>query len=103
MRLFRMKSIRIAKGPFIAPAIAVALSLCAVLASGIASTPAAAQNSPERQGMSADQACSNDAYRLCERFIPDRTTTGACLRRNKRALSPECRVFFSGKKPLRRR
>ena len=73
-----------------------------LLALGLA-TPAAAQNSPERQGMSADQACSNDAYRLCERFIPDRTTTGACLRRNKRALSPECRVFFSGRKALRRR
>lgn len=66
-------------------------------------TPAAAQNSPERQGMSADQACQNDAYRLCEKFIPDRTTTGACLRRNKRALSPECSVFFSGRKTLRRR
>jgi hypothetical protein len=96
-----MKSLRIAHVPFL-PAIAVALWLGAVLASGLAVTPAGAQNYPERQGMSAEQACSNDAYRLCERFIPDRGKVGACLRRNKRALSSECRVFFGGRK-LRRR
>ena len=92
-----MKSVRMAYLPFL-PAIVVA---CAVLACGIPSTPAAAQNYPERQGMSAEQACSNDAYRLCQQFIPDRARTGACLRRNKRALSPDCRVFFGGRK-LRR-
>lgn len=80
---------------------AAALGL-GLLAGSIATTPAAAQNYPERQGMSSEQACQNDAYRFCERFIPDRATTGACLRRNKRLLSPECRVFFGGRK-LRRR
>jgi hypothetical protein len=65
-------------------------------------TPAAAQNYPERHGANAEQACQNDAYRFCERYIPDRKTTGACLRRNKRLLSPECAAFFGGRK-LRRR
>lgn len=64
--------------------------------------PAVAQNSSDRPGMSAEQACQNDAYRLCERYIPDRQTTGACLRRNKRQLSPDCAAFFGGRK-LRRR
>jgi hypothetical protein len=61
----------------------------------VATAPTAAQS------MTGDQACSNDAYRLCERFIPDRGKTGSCLQRNKRLLSPECRVLFSGHK-LRR-
>jgi hypothetical protein len=78
-----------------------AVALLVVL--GLAGTqPSAAQNYPERQGPSAEQACSNDAYRLCEKFIPDRAKTGACLRRNKRALSAECATFFGGRK-LRRR
>lgn len=96
-----MTSVRIARIPFLA-AVAVALALGAALACGIGSTPAAAQgNYPDRQGMSAEQACANDAYRLCEAFIPDRGKVGACLRRNKRALSPDCATFFGGRK-LRR-
>jgi hypothetical protein len=62
----------------------------------VATTPAVAQ------GINAEQACSNDAYRLCERFIPDRDKTGACLRKNKRLLSPDCRIIFSGGKSRRR-
>ena len=93
-----MKSFRIAAIRFL-PALAIG----AALACGLAASPAAAQNYPDRPGMTAEQACQGDAFRLCERFVPDRNTTGACLRRNKRALSPECRVFFSGRKALRRR
>lgn len=84
--------------PMTATALALGLVAC-----GVFSAPAAAQNYPERSGPNAEQACQNDAYRFCERFIPDRGKTGACLRRNKRQLSPECASFFGSRKKLRRR
>jgi hypothetical protein len=74
----------------------------ALLTADLGSAPAAAQGYSDRPQMTAEQACQNDAYRFCERFIPDRNTTGACLRRNKRLLSPDCRAFFTTRK-LRRR
>jgi hypothetical protein len=79
---------------------------CAIgsLAAGIAllglaamATPAAAQSNE------GEMACQNDAYRLCDRFIPDRGKVAACLRKNKLRLSPDCRRMFSGRKSLRRR
>ena len=48
------------------------------------------------QGMTPEQACTNDAFRLCNDAIPDRATVGACLRRNARSLSPDCRGFVVG-------
>jgi hypothetical protein len=87
---FRLASVKLASA---LPAAALAFGV--MLASGTA-TPAAAQNT------SAEQACQPDAFRLCEAFVPDRGKVGACLRRNKRQLSAECRVFFSSRK-LRRR
>ena len=80
---------------------AAALGLT-LMSSGLGAAPAAAQGYSDRPQMTAEQACQNDAYRLCERFIPDRNTTGACLRRNKRLLSADCRAFFTTRK-LRRR
>jgi hypothetical protein len=60
--------------------------------------PAAAQSNE------GEMACQNDAYRLCEKFIPDRGKVAACLRKNRLRLSPDCRRLFSrGKKSLRRR
>lgn len=43
-----------------------------------------------------EQACRDDAFRLCNDFIPDRDKVGACLRRNARALSHDCRIVISG-------
>jgi hypothetical protein len=40
------------------------------------------------------QACSNDAFRLCSADIPDVDRITACMIRNKSQLSPECRVYF---------
>ena len=55
-----------------------------------ASVPATAQIDPV-------QACQGDAFRLCNDFIPDRAKVGACLRRNGRSLSKDCRtVVFGG-------
>ena len=53
-------------------------------------TPAAAQEK------TPEQACSSDAFRLCNEFIPDRTKVGACLRRRARELSVDCRTFVVG-------
>jgi hypothetical protein len=44
---------------------------------------------PEQQ-----QACSNDAFRLCSADIPDVDRITACMIRNKAQLSPGCRVYF---------
>jgi hypothetical protein len=44
---------------------------------------------PEEQ-----QACSDDAFRLCSAEIPDVDRVTVCMVRNKSQLSPGCRVYF---------
>jgi hypothetical protein len=44
---------------------------------------------PEQQ-----QACTPDAFRLCNAEIPDVDRVTACMVRNKSQLSPGCRAFF---------
>jgi hypothetical protein len=52
--------------------------------------PAASQAyTPEQQ-----QACSDDAFRLCSAEIPDVDRVTVCMVRNKAQLSPGCRVYF---------
>jgi hypothetical protein len=56
----------------------------------VASAPAAgAAYTPEQQ-----QACQNDAFRLCEHAIPDEPRVRACMIAKVRQLSPGCRRFF---------
>jgi hypothetical protein len=55
------------------------------------------------QNMTPEQACTGDAQRLCGEFIPDRTKVGACLRRNVRSLSTDCRAFFVHPRAVRGR
>ncbi len=59
----------------------------------LAVMPAGAQ---ERRQIDPEQACKGDAFRLCGNFIPDRNAVGSCLRRNARALSPDCRTVVVG-------
>ncbi|HEX5232548.1 MAG TPA: hypothetical protein VFW56_09955 [Bradyrhizobium sp.] len=40
------------------------------------------------------QACSDDAFRLCGPEIPDVDRVTACMVSKKEQLSPGCRVFF---------
>ncbi|MFZ0733111.1 MAG: hypothetical protein WAM79_12355 [Candidatus Sulfotelmatobacter sp.] len=40
------------------------------------------------------QACSDDAFRLCSAEIPDVERITACMVRQQSELSPGCRVFF---------
>ena len=63
-------------------------------------TPASAQQGT----INPEQACRDDAFRLCNNFIPDRDKVGACLRRNARGLSRDCRtVVFGGGRGTRHR
>jgi hypothetical protein len=41
-----------------------------------------------------EQACTNDAFRLCNSEIPDVDRVTACMVRNKSQLSPPCRAQF---------
>jgi len=40
-------------------------------------------------------ACTPDAFRLCQAAIPDATRVAQCLAENKSQLSPACKIVFS--------
>jgi hypothetical protein len=40
-------------------------------------------------------ACTPDAFRLCQNAIPDAGRVASCLAQNKRNLSPACKIVFS--------
>jgi len=40
-------------------------------------------------------ACTPDAFRLCQAAIPDAARVAHCLAANKARLSPACKVVFS--------
>ena len=48
-----------------------------------------------------EQACSNDAFRLCSADIPDVDRVTACMVRKKEQLTPGCRVYFRSPEPER--
>jgi hypothetical protein len=52
------------------------------------STGALAQSNEEQQ------ACMNDAFRVCSATIPDRNKTIACMVQNKAQLSAACQVVM---------
>ncbi len=66
------------------------LLLTAALSVSIWSTASQAYT-PEQQ-----QACTNDAFRLCGSDVPDVDRITACMIRNKSQLSPECRAPTKG-------
>lgn len=49
----------------------------------------AAAYTPEQQ-----EACSDDAMRLCGKFVPDVDQITACMIRSKAQLSQRCAVYF---------
>ena len=65
--------------------------LCAIALSAaiIAPLPALAYTQQD-----AD-ACTPDAFRLCQNAIPDVTRVGQCLAQNKSQLRPACKIVFS--------
>ncbi|HZM06831.1 MAG TPA: hypothetical protein VFC11_00035 [Methylocella sp.] len=62
------------------------------------SVPAAALGQTRAQ---EEQACQDDAFRLCPDEIPDEGRVANCMARQKAKLSPVCRAMFS--QPSRRR
>jgi hypothetical protein len=71
----------------------IALILATVLSIATWSTAGHAYT-PEQQ-----QACTNDAFRLCGPDIPDVDRVTACMIRNKSQLSPECRASTQMRRP----
>jgi hypothetical protein len=61
-----------------------------------ASVGAIAQDGKTNRGSKEDQeACTPDVFRLCSFYIPDESKIVACLKQNKKRLSPACRkVMF---------
>ena len=68
-----------------------------VAAAGLLLGLAFAGSAFAQQGtINPEQACKDDAFRLCNEFIPDREKTGACMRRKARSLSKDCRTVVLG-------
>jgi hypothetical protein len=65
------------------------ITMAAALALATLSTAAVAQSSEEQQ------ACMNDAFRVCSATIPDRARTTACMIQNKSQLSPACQQVMA--------
>jgi len=66
----------------------IRLTLALALTAGLLSTAAIAQSSEDQQ------ACMNDAFRVCSATIPDRARTTACMVQNKSQLSPACQMVM---------
>ncbi len=49
-----------------------------------------------QSAINPEQACKDDAFKFCNNDIPDRDKVGACLRRNVRSLSHDCRIVMGG-------
>ncbi len=71
------------------------LGIAVVLAVLFIQTPSRAQDGTPAQR----NACKPDVFRLCKNYIPDRTAITACLERNVKNLSPDCREVFSDHHP----
>ncbi|HWF95166.1 MAG TPA: cysteine rich repeat-containing protein [Xanthobacteraceae bacterium] len=46
------------------------------------------------------QACTNDAFQLCQNFIPDRNRVFTCLVENKNQLSAPCHTVMAPYLPV---
>ena len=64
------------------------ITLAVALTVATFSTGATAQNAEEQQ------ACMNDAFRVCSATIPDRARTTACMIQNKSQLSAGCQMVM---------
>ena len=64
------------------------ITLAVALTVATFSTGAFAQSNEEQQ------ACMNDAFRVCSATIPDRNRTIACMVQNKPQLSAACQVVM---------
>jgi hypothetical protein len=65
----------------------------AAIALGLVAASMAAPVGPAA-AQTAREACTSDAFRLCNDAIPDVAKTKACLARNRASLSPACKTAF---------
>ena len=65
------------------------ITLAVALALATMSTAAIAQSQEDQQ------ACMNDAFRVCSATIPDRARTTACMIQNKSQLSSACQTVMA--------
>jgi hypothetical protein len=72
----------------------IRLTLVLALSAGMLSTAAIAQTAEEQQ------ACMNDAFRVCSATIPDRARTTACMVQHKSQLSTACQVVMDKYAPM---
>ena len=67
----------------------IRLTLALALTAGMLSTAAFAQSSEDQQ------ACMDDAFRVCGAFIPDRGRVTMCMVENKSKLSSACQMVMN--------
>src|SRR5215210_1559658 len=67
----------------------IRFALALAFTAGMFSTVAIAQSSEDQQ------ACMNDAFRVCSATIPDRARTTACMIQNKSQLSQACQAVMA--------
>ena len=77
------------------PAIATAGLLLGLALTCLAPDTAAAQPA----AINPEQACRDDAFRLCNDYVPDIPQIVACLKRERQNLSPACAVVFAVPEP----
>jgi hypothetical protein len=63
------------------------LSACAFLLICAISTDAAARGTARQRS-----ACTDDAYKFCERYVPDAAAVETCLKSNFAGLSRACKA-----------
>jgi hypothetical protein len=79
-------------------------ALCLTAGLSWCAGPSLAQNmDPDRVPSSVDaqqrEACTPDVMRLCNDYVPDIPLIVACLKRERRNLSPACAVVFAVPEP----
>ena len=74
--------------------IKIALAAGLLLPAGLAPTLVLANISTDTVRQRAEQACYDDATKLCNDAIPDEAKITACMTLNKAKLSPDCRKVF---------
>ena len=57
-------------------------------------TLASAEITTDTVRQKAEQACYDDANKLCSDAIPDETKIAACMKLHRVQLSPKCRAIF---------
>lgn len=75
----------------------ICLGLSLLLAC-LAITPASAQGTARQR-----TACTDDAYKFCEKLVPNQIAVEQCLRANVKELSRACRNEITGGKATKKR